>query len=251
MNSSFSLSRFGVISRISSAAVIRVLGRVERRELVAERQLVAVLLDELADVVALERRPGSRGTDRSPSCTTRTSRCRGTPRSPRRTPSPSRRRDAARACTGHCSRRYSKYGYGSATSASPRKKSIVVHVDSASSLTAPLPLTLCSMISSYVRPSSSRTSSVCSPCSGAPPHRCRRLVELHRVRRQHELGAARRGDRLEVAVGDRLRVVVHLERRSAAAPTRPSACRGARTTRRRCASRKISRSTWMHSPRCS
>ena len=46
MNSSFSFSRFGVISRISSAAVRGVLRRVERRELVAERQLVAVLLDE-------------------------------------------------------------------------------------------------------------------------------------------------------------------------------------------------------------
>ena len=66
MNSSFSFSRLGVISRIEQAAVRRVLRRVHGRQLVAERQLVAVLLDEVAHVVALERhreageRPGHR-----------------------------------------------------------------------------------------------------------------------------------------------------------------------------------------------
>ena len=43
MNASFSLRRFGVISRISSARWSVCIGRVERRELVAHRQLVAVL----------------------------------------------------------------------------------------------------------------------------------------------------------------------------------------------------------------
>ena len=47
--------------------------RVEREQLVADRQRVAVLLDERADVVALERRREIRGTARSASCTTRTS----------------------------------------------------------------------------------------------------------------------------------------------------------------------------------
>ena len=55
MNSSFSLRRFGVIRRISSAALVGVLRGVERGELVAEGQRVAVLLDDGADVVALER----------------------------------------------------------------------------------------------------------------------------------------------------------------------------------------------------
>ena len=43
-----------------------VLGRVERGQLVAERQVVAVLLDDLADVVAFERHrePGERSDDR-------------------------------------------------------------------------------------------------------------------------------------------------------------------------------------------
>ena len=51
-------------------AVVGVLGRVERDDLVAHRQLVAVLLDQLADVVALERdresgeRPSHRGARR-------------------------------------------------------------------------------------------------------------------------------------------------------------------------------------------
>ena len=44
-----------MISRISSAAVVGVHRRVERRQLVADRQLVAVLLDQRGDVVALER----------------------------------------------------------------------------------------------------------------------------------------------------------------------------------------------------
>ena len=46
-------------------AVRGVLGRVERGELVAERELVAVLLDELGDVVALDRdrEPGERSGD--------------------------------------------------------------------------------------------------------------------------------------------------------------------------------------------
>ena len=52
------------------------------------------------DVVALERRPGSRGTARSASCTTRTCRCRCRPRSLRRTPSPSSRRGGVRAAPG-------------------------------------------------------------------------------------------------------------------------------------------------------
>ena len=55
MNASFSLRRFGVISRMQQSALVGVLGRVERRQLVAERQVVAVRLDDLADVVALER----------------------------------------------------------------------------------------------------------------------------------------------------------------------------------------------------
>ena len=61
MNSSFSRSRFGVIRRMSSAAVRGVDRRVEGEQLVAHRQLVAVLLDERADVVALERtgKPGN------------------------------------------------------------------------------------------------------------------------------------------------------------------------------------------------
>ncbi len=62
MNASFSRSRFGVISRISKRAVRGVDGRVERQQLIAERQLVAVLFDERADVVAREGhgKPGER-----------------------------------------------------------------------------------------------------------------------------------------------------------------------------------------------
>ena len=66
-------------------AVVGVHGRVERGDLVAHRQLVAVLLDELADVVALERdgepgeRTGHRGARRE------RARCRCRPRPPRRT----------------------------------------------------------------------------------------------------------------------------------------------------------------------
>ena len=71
--SSFSLRRLGVISRISRARWLVCIGRVERRQLVAERQLVAVLLDQLGDVVRPRAAPGNRGTDRSPRCTTRTS----------------------------------------------------------------------------------------------------------------------------------------------------------------------------------
>ena len=78
MNSSFSFRRFGVISRISSPRWCGVLRRVERRELVAERQLVAVLLDQVADVVAVERHREARERSGRPSCTTRTSRCRET-----------------------------------------------------------------------------------------------------------------------------------------------------------------------------
>ena len=99
MNSSFSRRRFGVISRMSSA-VRGVDRRVEREQLIAHRQLVAVLLDERAHVVALEWLRGNRGTARSASCTTRRSRCRCRPRSLRRTRSPSSRRGAARAAPG-------------------------------------------------------------------------------------------------------------------------------------------------------
>src|SRR5262249_43791677 len=48
---------------------------------------------------------------------------------------------------------------------------------------------------------------------GRGPDLGRRLVELHRVRREPELAATREGDLLEVAVRDRLRVVVQLDRR--------------------------------------
>src|SRR5438445_9190967 len=44
-------------------------------------------------------------------------------------------------------------------------------------------------------------------------YRRRGLVELHRVGRKPELGAVRCSDLLQVAVRDRLGVVVHLERR--------------------------------------
>ena len=46
MNASFSLSRFGVMSRISSPRCAVCTGGIERRELVAHRELVAVLRDE-------------------------------------------------------------------------------------------------------------------------------------------------------------------------------------------------------------
>ena len=65
MNSSFSLSRFGVMRRMRSARCAVCLGG-SKRQLIAERQLVAVRLDELGDVVALERdgEPGEGSGDR-------------------------------------------------------------------------------------------------------------------------------------------------------------------------------------------
>ena len=65
-------------------AVRGVLRRIERRQLIAERQRVAVLVDDRADVVAFERQPGTSRTARPPCCTTRTSRGRCRPASPRR-----------------------------------------------------------------------------------------------------------------------------------------------------------------------
>jgi hypothetical protein len=53
MKSSFSFSRFGDQAQEQSA-VRGVLRRVHRRQLFAEDELVAVLLDDVADVVALE-----------------------------------------------------------------------------------------------------------------------------------------------------------------------------------------------------
>ena len=46
MKSSFSFSRLGVIKRMSSPRWAVCFGRVERRQLVAERQLVAVGVDD-------------------------------------------------------------------------------------------------------------------------------------------------------------------------------------------------------------
>ena len=53
MNSSFSFSRFGREEAHQQPAMIGVLRRIERQDLVAHGQPVAVLLDEIADVVTL------------------------------------------------------------------------------------------------------------------------------------------------------------------------------------------------------
>ena len=55
MNSSFPRSRLGVIKPHEQGAVIGVPGRIQRGQLVAHGELVPVLLDEGADVVALQR----------------------------------------------------------------------------------------------------------------------------------------------------------------------------------------------------
>ncbi len=62
MNSSFSFNRFGVMSRINSAAVRCVHRRIHGDDLIAHGELVAVGFDEVAHVVALERdrEPGER-----------------------------------------------------------------------------------------------------------------------------------------------------------------------------------------------
>ena len=55
MNSSLSLSRFGVISRIRIARSCVCVGRVHGDHVLVHRELVAVAIDDLAHVVALER----------------------------------------------------------------------------------------------------------------------------------------------------------------------------------------------------
>ena len=62
MNSSFSRSRFGVMSRISSARCAVCFGGSNEGSWSLNGQIVAVLLDDVADVVALERHrePGER-----------------------------------------------------------------------------------------------------------------------------------------------------------------------------------------------
>ena len=66
MKSSFSRSRLGVIKPHQETAVGLVLGRVHDRDLVAERKLVAVLIDQVAHVVADEGdgKAGKRTGDR-------------------------------------------------------------------------------------------------------------------------------------------------------------------------------------------
>ena len=85
---------------------------------------------------------------------------------------------------------------------------------------APRLLIFRSMIASMSRPSSWRTSSVCSPWSGARRELGRRLVELHRGRHHPERRAAAELDLADVAVG---------ERPAGPRAARPAVCTGAHT----------------------
>ena len=64
MNASFSFRRFGVSRRMTRAALACVHGRVHGHHVLVHRELVPVGVDDLADVVTLERhREGGKGAD--------------------------------------------------------------------------------------------------------------------------------------------------------------------------------------------
>ena len=84
---------------------------------------------------------------------------------------------------------------------------------------------------------------------GGRAQRRRRLVELHRVGDQGEAAAVVAARSAQIAVGERLRIVVQLERRSASAPRRPRRRPAPRATRRACAGRRSRRAPATHSAR--
>ena len=206
MNSSFSLRRFGVISRISSARWSVCTGGSKRRQLVAHRQLVAVLVDERADVVALERdrEAGERSGDR-------------VARRERRGVVVDRDRLVVAGDHHHVVVRLAPHRALRAQVLEVRVRvgdELVVaeEVDGieVGHSTAPADLVLDDLVEAELELEQHLVSVLA--VVGRLAHCEWRLVELHWVRGQDERAPALRRDRLEVAVGDRLGVVVQLER---------------------------------------